>query len=104
MEAVTAFGIGVSCYLGRKALNSTHKWAPEAGKSVLAISGLAMLHFSGVIGKNSPLNEWVGIGVPIPGLDGLRVNLNIKTMKSLSYRIYQVAQENFNHFYKRWVS
>ena len=104
MEAVTAFGIGVSCYLGQKALTSTYKWAPEAGKSALAISGFAMLHFSGIFGTKSRLNELVSIVVPIPGIDGLRLSLNITTMKRLSYRIYQVAQENFNHFYKRWVS
>jgi hypothetical protein len=101
-DGFKALGIGASCYLGLKNLKGKHTYSKHLGKALILSSVIATLYFSKLFEKNSYLSEWFGLNIPIPGLDGACIGINIDTLKSISARVSKVGSKRIEYFSKWW--
>ena len=99
-DASVALAVGSSCYLGMKALgNKKYTYAPHLGKTLIATSALASLYFAGFFEKDGFFNRYVGLGIPIPGMGGMKISLETENIKNLYGNISQLTTD----FFKRRI-
>lgn len=104
-DSAIAFGVGASCYIGIKAIgNKKYTYAPYVGKAFLGTSAIASLYLAGCFKEGSCFSKYIGAGIPIPGLGGMKLSLGIGNIKDLSNNVYKLAQDNFKNFQKVWLS
>lgn len=99
-QSVRAFGVGASCYIGLKTLQSNHQFAPHLSKAIIGASAISMLYFGGLLREEGVIRKYCGAGFCIPGLGTVKLGFSANDIISAANNTLKFATDRSREFSK----